>query len=90
MISFVAAGAQLVEPWIVIPVVAGSSPVGRPISSHFLFVSTSQFRQWMMLGSLALVGRPTGLEPARVHDLLVAPFPYRRPERSEGPYSPNT
>ena len=27
-----AAVAQLVEPWIVIPVVAGSSPVGRPIN----------------------------------------------------------
>jgi hypothetical protein len=33
-ILFVAAIAQLVEHWIVIPVVAGSSPVGRP--TYFL------------------------------------------------------
>ncbi len=29
---FVAAVAQLVEPWIVIPVVVGSSPISRPTS----------------------------------------------------------
>ena len=35
-----AAVAQLVEPWIVIPVVVGSSPISRPIFSllsKFLF-----------------------------------------------------
>ena len=30
-----AAVAQLVEPWIVIPVVVGSSPISRPIFSFY-------------------------------------------------------
>ena len=37
-----AAVAQLVEPWIVIPVVVGSSPISRPniLSYYFLFFIT--------------------------------------------------
>ena len=31
-----AAVAQLVEPWIVIPVVVGSSPISRPIFSFVI------------------------------------------------------
>lgn len=31
--------AQLVEPWIVIPVVVGSSPIGHPIFLKFFQIS---------------------------------------------------
>ena len=34
-----AAVAQLVEPWIVIPVVVGSSPISRPISSFVFYLT---------------------------------------------------
>ena len=33
-----AAVAQLVEPWIVIPVVVGSSPISRPILFFLIFI----------------------------------------------------
>ncbi len=32
--------AQLVEPWIVIPVVAGSIPVSHPITSLYSVISS--------------------------------------------------
>lgn len=46
---FVAAIAQLVEHWIVIPVVAGSSPVGRPT---FFLVKTQESKTQIILTSI--------------------------------------
>ena len=39
----VVAIAQLVEPWIVIPVVVGSSPISHPIN---LVVMMRRWRNW--------------------------------------------
>ncbi len=59
-----AAVAQLVEPRIVIPVVAGSSPVGRPIFSDEVWsLKTPQIKKWMMFGSLRSRGSLWGLNP---------------------------
>ncbi len=45
--------AQLVEPWIVIPVVVGSSPISHPI----------KYMQWHIRRRVAQLGSATGLGP---------------------------
>ena len=54
--------AQLVEPWIVIPVVVGSSPIARPSLGPLAQLVEQETLNLLVVGSNPT--RPTNFQPA--------------------------
>ncbi len=66
-----AAIAQLVEPWFVVPVVVGSSPTGRPDMQYPIEVKDNVFITWKELGETPL----QALERLREQECIDASMP---------------